>query len=248
MVPWETLRRLLGLPRDMAPPDTAELARLAIAEPRHARLVAMALRGRVPKEAPAAMLIAAHERGALPSHRVAELLGCVGHASGYRAVLAMLYSADETDACAAAGVAAARILGRRADADLIVALSAGPDRVHREGAALGLSEIGTEEAAASVVEAGRDGRVRMRLAIRCAVRMPFDADFWLDQLESPRLRDRRYGTHLVYELLASPASSGAREHLDALGDRAKSAVRGALSDPELYMLPEKRELLARWIA
>jgi hypothetical protein len=77
--------------------------------------------------------------------------------------------------------------------------------------------------------------------------MPFDAAFWLDQLESPRLRDRRYGTHLVYELLASPASSGAREHLDALGDRAKVAVRGALDDPQLYMLPEKRELLARWI-
>lgn len=243
MVPWETLRRLLGLPADMEPPDSAALVRFAIAEPRQARLIAMALRGRVPKEAPAAMLMAAHDRGALPARRVAELLGCVGHAAGYRTVLAMLYAA-EADACAAAGVAAARMLGRRADADLTLALSAGPERGHREGAALGLCEIGTEEAAASVAEAGRDGRIRMRVAIRCAVRMPFDARFWLEQLESVRVRERRYGTHLVYELLTISTEDDPR--LEALGERGKAAVRIALDDPALYMLPDKRDALARW--
>lgn len=247
MVPWETLRRLLGLPADKAPPDSAELVRLAIAEPRHARLIAMALRGRVPKEAPAAMLMAALDRGALSPARVAELLGAVGHGAGYRTVLAMLYAPEESDACEAAGVAAARILGRRADADLSVALSAGPERVNREGAALGLCEIGSEEAAASVAEAGRDGRIRIRVAVRCAVRMPFDASFWLELLESIDVRDRRYGTQLVYELLASPSAVEAPERLAELGARAKEAVRIALADPALYMLPDKRETLARWL-
>lgn len=246
MVPWETLRRLLGLPADTSPPDSAELVRLAIAEPRHARLIAMALRGRVPKEAPAAMLMAAYEEGALSSTHVAELLGCVGHGVGYRTVLGMLHDPEESEACEAAGLAAARILGQRADTDLTITLSTGPERAHREGAAFGLCEIGTEEAAASVTEAGRDGRIRIRVAVRCAIRMPFDASFWLELLESIDARDRRYGTQLVYELLASPDAVDAPERLAELGNRAKEAVRVALRDPALYMLPDKRELLTRW--
>jgi hypothetical protein len=248
MVPWETLRRLLGLPVGLDPPDSAELVRMAIAEPRHARLIAMALRGRVPKEAPAAMLVAAFEKGTLGAERVAELLGCVGHAAGYATVVTMLYSRDEVDACAAAGIAAARILGRRAEADLSIALSAAPERAGREGAALGLFEIGSEEAAASIAAAGLDGRVRTRVAARCAARLPFDASFWIEQLESPDVHARRYGTELVYELLAGVPVGEARERLQALGERAKVAVSAALRDPEIYMLPDKRDVLARWIA
>lgn len=248
MVPWETLRRLLGLPADMDPPGSTELVGMAIEQPRHSRLIAMALRGRVPKETPAAMLIAAYERGTLPAERVAELLGSIGHGAGYDTVRTMLFEDEDTDAAAAAGVACARILGRRAEADLSIAVRASISREGREGAALGLCELGSAEAAASIAEAGRDGRIRIRLAARCAARMPFDASFWIEQLESTDARCRRYGTELVYELLASSGAIDARERLEELGDRGKEAVRAALEDTSLYMLPEKRDVLARWIA
>lgn len=247
MVPWETLRRLLGLPADMEPPDSAELVRMAVDQPRHARLIGMALRGRAPKEAPAAMLVAAYERGALPAERAMELLGSVGHAAGYETARAVLFGESSAVACTAAGVACARMLGRRAEADLSIALRLTATREAREGAALGLCEIGTSEAAATVAEAGRDGRIRIRVAARCAARMPFDAEFWLEQLESSDARCRRYGTELVYELLASSAAGDGRERLEELGERGKDAVRAALGDESLYMLPEKREILARWI-
>lgn len=247
MVPWETLRRLLGLPPDMEPPSSIELVRMAVEQPKHVRLIAMVLRGRPPKEAPAAMIAAARERGHLSAARAAELLGCVGHASGYETVRALLFSSEETEACAAAGVAAARILGRRAEADLLLALHAAPERAGREGAAWGLLEIDSAEAAASIVEAGRKGSIRARIAVRCAARLPFDPEFWLEQLESPDRRERRYGTELVYELIGS-SSEAARGKLSALGDRGRDAVRRALDDPELYMLPEKRDALMRWAA
>ncbi len=248
MVPWETLRRLLGLPADTQPPGSDELVRMAIEQPRHARLIGMALRGRVPKEAPAAMLLTALDRGVLPAERVAELLGCVGHGAGYEAVRTMLFGTDDLDACSPAGVAAARILGRRAEADLSVALHTAPEREGREGAALGLCELGTPEGAATVAEAGREGRIRIRVAARCSARMPFDPAYWVEQLESDDLRARRYATEVVYELLSAAASTDARERLAALGERGRDSVRRALGDAELYMLPEKRDLLARWVA
>jgi hypothetical protein len=246
VLPWETIKRLLGLPAEMEPPETVELVRMAIEQPRHSRLIAMALRGRVPKEAPAAMLVAARDRGALSARATAELLGCVGHSAGYETVRTLLFTSEETDACAASGVAAARILGQRAESALSLALWLAPERAGREGAALGLCELGTADAAASIAHAGHQGRIRTRVAVRCAVRMPFDATFWLEQLESKELRDRRYGTELVYELLSS-SSRAARQYLEELGERGRSGVRRALEDDELYMLPEKREILARWV-
>jgi hypothetical protein len=245
MVPWETLRRLLGLPAEMEPPASVDLVRLAIEQPKHVRLIGMVLRGRTPKEAPAAMIAGARERGDLDAQRACELLGCVGHAAGYDTVRALLFTSDETEACAAAGVAAARILGARAEADLLLALHAAPERAGREGAALGLMEIDTEDAAASIVEAGRTGRIRARVAVRCAARLPFDADLWLELLESSEGKDRRYATELVYELLVSNGEP-ARARLAALGERGREAVRRALGDAELYMLPEKRDVLMRW--
>jgi hypothetical protein len=245
VVAWDTLRRLLGLPPDMEPPDSVELVGIATAQPRHARLVGMVLRGRTPKEAPAAMIAAAREQGMLSAEHAAELLGAVGHAAGYETVRAMLFSSEEPEACASAGVAVARILGRRAEADLLLALHGAPERAGREGAALGLSELDNEEAALSIVEAARGGRVRARVAVRCAMRSPFDAELWLEILESNAGRDRRLGTELVYTL-ASSASDAARERLEALGDRGRAAVRSALEDGALYMLPEKRDVLTRW--
>lgn len=245
MVPWETLRRLLGLPLGMEPPDSAALVRLALEQPRHARLIGMALRGRTPKEAPAALLVAAHDRGTLGSEWVAELLGCVGHPVGYETARTMLFASDEEAPCAAAGVAAARMLGRRAEADLTLALHVAPVRVAREGAALGLCELGSAEAAASVTEAGLEGRIRIRVAARCVARMPFDAERWLELLEAPALRSRRLATEVVYELSGAPNEGGGTP-LEELGERGKQAVRRALADGELYMLPDKREQLSRW--
>jgi hypothetical protein len=192
------------------------------------------------------MLIAGHERGALPPERIAELLGCVGHGSGYPTVHALLRGSEEPDVCAAAGVACARLLGSRAEADLLLALNVAELRATREGAALGLCELGTAEAAASVAEAGRVGRIRIRVAARCAARMPFDADLWLSILEAPDSRSRRLATEVVYELLAHASDHASVGALDDLGQRGKQAVRRALEDTELYMLPDKRELLARW--
>src|SRR5688572_6629670 len=62
VLPWETLRRLLGLPTGMALPSAIELTRMAIEEPRRARLIGMALMVHTPTEVPAAMLVAALER------------------------------------------------------------------------------------------------------------------------------------------------------------------------------------------
>jgi hypothetical protein len=247
MVPWETLRRLLGLPADMEPPDSVALVRMALDQPRHTRVIAMALRGRTPKEAPAAIALAAYERGRIDAPRVAELLGAVGHAAGYAAVRSVLLTSADRDACEQAGRAMARILGQRADEDLVLALRLAPSREGREGAAAGLCELGSAEAAASVAEAGLDGRIRVRVAARTIVRLPFDAEHWLELLEASELRARRLATEVVYELVNSVAFDGpGTAELSELGERGKAAVRRALSDRELYMLPDKREQLTQW--
>lgn len=82
VLPWETLRRLLGLPSGMAPLGASELVRLAIEEPRRARLIGMALAGHPPREPPVGAILGALERGALAPELAVELLGCVGHRSG----------------------------------------------------------------------------------------------------------------------------------------------------------------------
>lgn len=249
MVPWETLRRLLGLPADMAPPDSVELVRMALEQPRNTRVIGMALRGRTPKEAPAAIALAAYEAGTLSEARLVELLGSIGHAAGYEMARTLLLTSEDRDTCDQAGLAMARILGRRAEDDLTLALRIAPTREGREGAVLGFCELGSEEGAASVAEAGLDGRIRVRVAARSMMRLPFDAEHWLELLEAPDLRARRLATEVVYELLSSVAFEGPGAHeLEQLGDRGKEAVRRALADGELYMLPDKREQLTTWVA
>ena len=246
MLPWETLRRLLGLPADMQPPGAAELVRLAIDDPRRARLIGMALSGQTPKEAPAGMLVAAHEAGKLAPELVAELLGAVGHRSGYRTVRDMLFDEGVGTAGAPAGVAMARILGREAIGDLSLALRMAPTREGREGGALGLAELEDEEASASVAEAGADGRIRARVVARCVARMPFDPDEWLRRLASGRTEDRRLATEVIWVLVEKgDAESHAR--LAALGPEGREGVRQALEDPDVYMLPEKRDALLAWL-
>jgi hypothetical protein len=244
VLPWETLRRLLGLPNDMEPPGSVELVRMALEEPRRGRLIGMALAGHPPKEPPAGMLIAALDAGRIPAKLGAELLGAVGHRAGYRSVRAMLFDPERPEAAEAAGVAMARILGRQAVADLSLALH-GPSREAREGAALGLCELGEAGAAAAVAEAGRDGRVRARVAARCVARLPFDPAEWLAQLEAEPLEARRLATEVVYVLVRQD-DEDARERLEALGDAGRRAVRRALDDEALYMLPDKRDALEAW--
>jgi hypothetical protein len=245
VLPWETLRRLLGLPSDMEPPGSAELVRMAIEEPRRARLIGMALGGHTPKEPPAGMLAAALEAGAITPELAAELLGAVGHRSGYRTVRAMLFEPEQGGAAEAAGVAMARILGHDATADLSLALRGASEREAREGAALGLCELGDPGAAAVIAEAGRDGRVRARTAARCIARLPFDPEEWLAQLNAEALEARRLATEVVY-VLVRKGDEEARERLDLLGEPGRHAVRRALDVEELYMLPDKREALEGW--
>lgn len=246
MLPWETLRRLLGLPSDMDPPGSAELVRLALEEPRRARLVAMALAGQTPKEPPAGMLIAALDAGSLAPELVAELLGAVGHRSGYRTVRAMLFDPELGPAASPAGVAMARIIGREAVGDLSLALRAAPTREGREGGAMGLAELGDPGGAAAIAEAGADGRIRARVVARCVARMPFDPDEWLLRLAAERPEERRLATEVIY-VLVEKGDADAKARLAALGEEGRAGVRRALDDPELYMLPEKREALAAWL-
>ncbi len=70
-------------------------------------------------------------------------------------------------------------------------------------------------------------------------------DLWLELLAAEDHAARRLGTELVYVLL-NRNDPGARQRLDMLGPRAKMAVREALDDPSLYMLPEKRATLEAW--
>jgi hypothetical protein len=230
----------------MEPPGSVDLVRLAIAEPRRARLVAMALDGHPPKEPPAGMLLAALDAGALPAELAAELLGAVGHATGYRTVRGMLFDPERGEAAEAAAVAMARMLGQQAVADLSLALRGATSREAREGAAQGLCEIGDPGAAATIAEAGRDGRIRARTAARCLARLPFDPEEWAAQLEAEPVTARRLATELVY-VLVRQNDLGARERLEALGDRGRRAVRRCLADEALTMLPDKREALAQWI-
>ncbi|MEC7526472.1 MAG: hypothetical protein VYE22_41730 [Myxococcota bacterium] len=247
MLPWETLRRLLGLPPDMSPLGATELVRLAIDDPRRARIVAMGLRGQRPDEAAAGMILAALDRGTLPPELAAELLGAVGHRAAYDILRAMLLDPEMPNAWAAAGVAMAQVLGLDAGPDLAVAMREAPERGAREGAAFGLAELGDEAAVAGIVEAGLRGLIRARVAARCGADLPFLPELWLQLLASSERTARRLGTELIYVLL-NRNDPGAQERLEALGPRAKSAVREALEDPSLYMLPEKRATLEAWSA
>lgn len=247
-MPWETLRRLLGLPSGTAPPSGADLVRLAIEQPSRARLIGMALIGQPPKEGAAGLVLGALDRGQVSDAVGAELLGCVGHGSGYGAVAAMLFDPSASaGAVAAAGPAMARILGRRAEADLSLALRMGVTREAREGAALGLTEVGSAEAAASIAEAACEGRIRARLAASCAVRLPFDAAHWIELLEAEALAPRRVATEVVYALVMDDHGE-ARDALTELGDEGRRALRRALDDEALYMLPDKRRVLEGWLA
>ncbi|HJL16265.1 MAG TPA: hypothetical protein RMH99_11450 [Sandaracinaceae bacterium LLY-WYZ-13_1] len=245
VLPWETLRRLLGLPSDMSPPGSVELVRMALDEPRRARLIGMALSGHTPKEPPAGMLMAALDSGALAPELAAELLGSVGHRAGYRAVRGMLFDAERSAAAAAAGVAMARILGQEASADLSLALRSAPTRQGREGAALGLTELGDVGATGLVTEAGRDGRIRVRTAARCLAGLPFDAEGWVARLDGEALEDRRLATEVVY-VLVRKNDDESRARLEALGEPGRRAVRRALIDEALTMLPDKRDALLEW--
>ena len=141
----------------------------------------------------------------------------------------------------------ARELAAEAEADLVVALRGAPAREAREGAALGLAELGGQEAAASITHAGAGGIIRARVAARCAATLPFEPAVWLELLESPDVTPRRLATELVYVLVRRDDPS-ARRRLGVLGVRAKDAVRVALEDPALTMLPDKRDALAEWAA
>ncbi|GAB5544578.1 MAG: hypothetical protein RID81_06135 [Sandaracinaceae bacterium] len=245
MLPWETLRRLLGLPSDMPPLGASELVRLALDDPRRARIVAMGLRGLRPDEAAAGMVLAALDRGSFAPELAAELLGAIAHRAGYPVLQAMLLDEEAESAWVAAGVAMARVLGLDSGPDLAVALREAPERGAREGAAFGLAELGDEAALAGIVDAGLRGAIRARVAARCGADLPLVPDLWLELLAAEDHAARRLGTELVYVLL-NRNDPGARQRLDMLGPRAKMAVREALDDPSLYMLPEKRATLEAW--
>lgn len=244
VLPWDTLRRLLGLPSDMDPPSALSLVEMAVGEPRRSRLIALVLEGMPPREPPAGAVLGALDRGALASDMAAELLGAIGHGSAYRTLITMLY--DDVDAAAAAGVAMAKVLGPRARTDLLAALRGAPTREGREGAALGLTELGDAHAATALTESGCDGLIRARVAARCAVRLTSAPELWLAYLIDERVERRRLGTEVVYVLLLADVPE-ARAQLVALGDAGRDAVRTALEDPELFMLPDKREALAAWV-
>lgn len=229
----------------MAPPGPADLVQLAIDEPRRARLIGMALAGHQPTEAPAALLQSALDRDAIRPDIAVELLGCVRHRAGYALARACLYNADRRDAAYAAGITMARIAGPEADADLTVALWVAPEREGREGAALGLCELGEPHHADAIFRAARDGKIRARVAAGCSLQLPFDPQLHLELLRSEEVADRRLGTELVYELIVQ-SSNEAGLRLRELGDEAKWAIQLCLEDDALYMLPEKREALEAW--
>lgn len=230
----------------MAPPGPTDLVRLAIEEPRRARLIGMALAGHQPTEAPAALLQSALDRDAIRPDIAVELLGCVRHRAGYTLARSCLYDADRRDAAYAAGIAMARIAGSEADPDLTVAMWAAPEREGREGAALGLCELGERHHAAAIFRAAREAKIRARVAAGCALQLPFDPELHLELLRSTEGPDRRLGTELVYEMLVQ-ATDDAELRLRELGDEAKWAVQLCLEDEDLYMLPDKREALEAWV-
>ena len=245
VLPWETLRRLLGLPADMAPPGPAELVRMAIDEPRRARLIGLVLAGHPPREAPAGIVLGALDRGTVSRDLAVELLGAVGHGSGYATARALLF--EDPEAAPGAGVAMAQMLGLRALADLHLALRGAEERECREGAALGLAEVGDASSAVNIAEAGCDGQIRARVAARCVVRLESAPELWLTYLQHASMAHRRFGTEVVYVfLLADDAESHAQ--LDALGEPGRAATREALADPELFMLEDKRDALLQWSA
>lgn len=237
---------MLGLPSDMEPPGSVELVRMAIDEPKRARLIAMVLAGHTPKEPPAGMLVAALDAGSIAPELGAELLGAVGHRSGYRTLRTMLFEPERASAAEAAAVAMARVLGPNATDDLLLALRAGPSREAREGAAWGLAELDDPHSAATIGEAGRDGRIRARVAARCIARLPFDPGEWLAQLQADDLAAKRLATEVVY-VLVRQADERAQEQLDALGEAGRRAVRRVLEDEDLYLLPDKRDALESWV-
>lgn len=230
----------------MAPPGPSDLVRLAIEEPRRARLIGMALAGHQPSEAPAALLQSALDRDAIRPNIAVELLGCVRHRAGYTLARSCLYDADRRDAAYAAGIAMACIAGSEADPDLTVAMWAAPEREGREGAALGLCELGERHHAATIFRAAREGKVRARVAAGCALQLPFDPALHLELLRSEEPADKRLGTELIYEMLVQ-ATDDAELRLRELGEEAKWAVQLCLEDDDLYMLPDKREALEAWV-
>lgn len=230
----------------MAPPGPTDLVRLAIDEPRRARLIGMALSALQPTEAPAALLQSALDRGAIRPDIAIELLGCVRHGAGYTLARSCLYNAERREAAFAAGIAMARIGGADADADLTVALWAAPEREGREGAALGLCELGEAHHAEAIYRAAREGKIRVRVAAGCSLQLPFDPVLLLELLRSETGADRRLGTELVYELLAQ-ATDEAELRLRELGDEGRWAVQVCLEDPNLTMLPDKRGALEAWV-
>lgn len=243
MSEWETLRRLLGLPADTPPPSPEDLTRLALENPKRARLVGMALRRETSREGPVAIILGALDRGNVDSSLGVELLGCIGHPSGYGTALRALIDKERPEAASIAGVAMARILGARAAPDLLVALARAEGRAGREGAALGLAELGERAHAEFVIEAARQGTIGTRLGARCVARLPFEASRWLTLLENEVASDRRLATEVVYLLVRRTDQA----RLDALGEAGRAAVRRCLDDAAVYMRPEKRDVLATWV-
>ena len=231
----------------MALPPPWELVTLAMQQPRRARLLGMAITAHPPDEGTVAMILGALERDAVAPALGAELLGYARHPSGAPILRRwLLHQALGPDVAMAAGIGLARVLGADARDDLTVMLSMAPSREGREGAARGLAELGTLIDAASITAAARERRIRARVGVWCAIRLPFDAATWLEVLESDDLSDRRLGTELVYTLVRDPHVA-CEQHLTALGPRAREAVEHALEDAALYMLPEKRETLRSWL-
>ena len=110
-----------------------------------------------------------------------------------------------------------------------------------------LAELDDGVHAELVIEAARAARIRARLAARCVARLPFDPMRWLELLISERVADRRLATELVY-LLLRREDRAARERLDALGEPGRRAVQRCLDADDLYMLPDKRDVLSAWAA
>lgn len=227
----------------MPVPGPSDLVRLALEEPRRARLIGVALRRLPPKEGPAALVLTALDRGDVDLGLAVELLGCIGHRSGYRVAHAALNDDEHPEVAAQAAIAMARILGHDADADLLLVLWRGEERESREGAAVGLVEHATPADASSIVEAARDGRIRVRIGARCVARLPFEAEDWIELLGSGEVRDRKLATEVVY-LLLRRGDREAQARLIALGALGRKAVARCVEEDD--MLPEKRDLLAAW--
>ena len=106
-----------------------------------------------------------------------------------------------------------------------------------------VAELGERAHAEFVIEAARGGAIGTRLAARCVARLPFEPSRWLALLTSKALSDQSLATEVVYLLLRRTDQA----RLDALGEAGREAVRHCLDDPEVYMRPEKREVLASWV-